>query len=523
MSRRAHFLPSNISGSVVQALLLSLLSVIAVAAPCRAAVPDAAAPANPQSVQLSPNGGLFMVQEDAAVTTENGMSVISLVLPAGAENLRLQIPGQTIARWTFTPQPLKHDGALSRLREKLRMEKEDIEKKLVTVTGRMDLWKENPKLETYKEKEQTDKMLQAILPALHEEHNALQQRQKLVNEELGQLEKSAALGKRVSVILHKAPAGGKVRVEYSYTLSHCGWRPVYSFSARTEGGGNKDINVRLMAEVWQLTGIDWKNVRLSLVTRGMGPREPAALPRWTLDSNAKADSRKAASAHAFRGRGAGLQDTAVALEEAPSSAKEAPLEAAANAPVTLASDGLYASWDVSANGLEEGRSRLLIVEDNWQTPLQWLARPGRRDSRVWLVAKYTLPAGQVWPDGHAEFSVNGQSVGSGVFKPVKGEARLFFGEDPRVTLTATDDTRTRGESGFIDKRRHWRWAWTYTLTNRHGQPVTVRLERPAPVAVDERITVRHEDEPAARKEERNICSSGKCRFRQTAPPASGMP
>ena len=114
------------------------------------------------------------------------------------------------------------------------------------------------------------------------------------------------------------------------------------------------------------------------------------------------------------------------------------------------------------------------------------------------MAKYELPAGQVWPAGQAEFSVDGQSVGTGDFTPQKGEAELFFGTDPRVTLSVTDDDKKRGQSGFFDKRRHWSWAWTYTFTNRHAKAVTVRVERPDPLIVDEKITVSHEDEPAAR-------------------------
>ncbi len=39
------------------------------------------------------------------------------------------------------------------------------------------------------------------------------------------------------------------------------------------------------------------------------------------------------------------------------------------------------------------------------------------------------------------------------------------------------------------------------MSNGHARPVTVRLERPAPVIVDEGVTVTYKDEPPAQKNE----------------------
>ena len=46
-----------------------------------------------------------------------------------------------------------------------------------------------------------------------------------------------------------------VQLAYTYSLPHCGWQPVYDFSAETEKGDGKSIGVRRMAEVWQQTGM----------------------------------------------------------------------------------------------------------------------------------------------------------------------------------------------------------------------------------------------------------------------------
>ncbi|MDE5879243.1 MAG: DUF4139 domain-containing protein, partial [Desulfovibrio sp.] len=162
---------------------------------------------------------------------------------------------------------------------------------------------------------------------------------------------------------------------------------------------------------------------------------------------------------------------------------------------------VYASWTLEEAGLPEGRSRLVITADAWEAPLQWLARPSRGDGRVWLLAKYDLRGDTAWPEGMADYSVDGQSVGSGMFRPRGGEATLYFGPDPRVNVRTYDDTRSKGESGLIRTSKTWTWAWTYTVSNEHARPVTVKLERPAPVIVDEGVTVTYKDEPPAQKNE----------------------
>ena len=162
---------------------------------------------------------------------------------------------------------------------------------------------------------------------------------------------------------------------------------------------------------------------------------------------------------------------------------------------------VFASWTLATRGLPEGGSRMLVLEEYWRTPLQWLARPSR-DNRVWLTAHCLLPAERVWPAGPAEFLMDGQSVGQGRFDPRGGEVDLYFGPDPRVQIQATEDARKRGEEGFINKNRTWSWAWTYTVHNTRDKAITVRLERPMPQVVDKSVSVTYADTPEAQKDAR---------------------
>lgn len=450
-----------------------------------------AALANPVSAQLSPAGGLLDVEENAPVTTKDGVSVLQFVIPGDAENLQLAVPGQSVARWSAAPQPLEQDGGLARLREDLLVKRARLAGQLTAVSARLALWQAKPETITLQELEQRERKMQDVIPGLGREQADLERRLKLLQQELERLPVSPELGQRISVTLQKAVSGvEKLPVRYSYTLNNCGWQPIYNFNAQPEKGDGDIIDVRLMAEVWQFTGMDWRNTKLTLATRGSGPREPAPLPRWVVDSSPKPEPRPAPMVMMAPRKAAGME---MAAEDGP---------AQVNAPVDLDASGVYATWTLAARGLPEGRSRLLITADAWKAPLQWLARPSVGDSRVWLMAKYVLTPQQAWPEGRAEYSVDGQSVGQGLFRPRGGEATLFFGADPRVSVTTTADSRERGESGFIDKSKNWTWAWTYTLTNSHPKALTVRLERPAPMIVDQSVSVSYDDTPPSQKDEK---------------------
>ena len=454
--------------------------------------PDGAAiaPASPATALISPVGGRLSVEERVAPIASGPDAGRSLVfaLPPDAANLQLAVPGQTIVRWSTTPVQLAESAALARAREELVAERMRLNARLTAVKAALALW-QSPENAGSQDAARRAELIAQSVPGLAEEQETLEARIKLLGQRIERMPATAGLGELVHVTLQKpVPHGEKVLVRYSYTWRHCGWNAVYDFNARPEEGSGGVIDVRLMADVWQYSGIDWKGTKVTLATRGSGPREPAPLPEWVVDSQPRPQPRPVPMT-------LNMARTAKAVAEGAADA------APANAGVAADTASVYASWTLAETGLPEGRSRLMITADAWQAPLQWLARPTRGDGRVWLLAKYALAGDTAWPEGMAEYSVDGQGVGSGMFRPRGGEATLYFGADPRVNVRTFDDARTKGESGFITTSKTWTWAWTYTVSNGHARPVTVKLERPAPQVVDEGVTVTYKDEPPAQKNE----------------------
>ena len=129
------------------------------------------------------------------------------------------------------------------------------------------------------------------------------------------------------------------------------------------------------------------------------------------------------------------------------------------APVPVLDKGTYARWDLGRVTLPQGQERLVLRQEEWKAPLQWVARPDEQGSPVWLMVERALDS-TPWPSAQAEFSVDGLPVGSGRFVPEGNKVRLYFGVDPRVSVTTTTDDKRRGETGIIGKRQTWSWNWT---------------------------------------------------------------
>lgn len=437
----------------------------------------------PTSALISPDGARLDVIQHTPVKHFNGKSIVTFTLPPGASNLQLTVPGHVVSRWSTTPVLLDGDQHNAGRRNRIEKERVEITAQLMTINSRIALWQAPPKNANAQEIAQLQTAMAEEMPRLVLEQAELERRLKLVNEELSRMPQLSGLGERVRVVLAKdVPEGQSVEIRYSYFHDSCGWEAIYDFNAKPDEGNGDEIDVRLLAEVWQFTGMDWKDTQITLATRGYGPREPQPLPEWLVDSQAtpRPQARMLKSARAM---------TLAANDEA--------MPAAGMAPVVTNTEDVYASWKLSATGMPQGRSRLQITSAAWKAPLEWLARPSRDSTQVWLIAKYDLPADQAWPIGQAQYNVSGQNVGSGAFQPKSGEATLYFGADPRVNVQTITDSQKRGQSGFINTSKNWTWAWTYILTNQHNKPVKVKVERPAPQIVDEDVKAVYKDTPKA--------------------------
>lgn len=449
----------------------------------------ALAPASPLSVIISPEGARIETSENVRARKNGAETVLSVVAPRDSSNLNISVPGRTIIRWLSTPVSLKSSSGHATRRDALVAERDRLTANIETAVARIDSLKAGARISSAQELDNLQALIQRQMPALAEEVARLKATLKEVDGELAELPGSSGVGQRIDIVLADELREGEiVRVDYSYDVASCGWTPIYNFYANPDTDKNNLVNVELLAEVWQYTGLDWTNARVTLVTRGEGPREPRPLRRWFVrnEEEKPAALEAAPVARASRARGALAAKREISADEAANFARP-----------TADADNLYAAWTLAARGLPEGRSRMLITADSWRAPLQWLCRPTKSDNNVWIMAKYTLPTDKAWPAGVAQYNLEGQNIGEGSFQPRGGVATLYFGADPRVTVNMVVDSDKQGETGFINTSKTWTGAWTFTLNNEHSIPIKVRVERPEPILGNDNITVTYKDKPKA--------------------------
>jgi len=108
-----------------------------------------------------------------------------------------------------------------------------------------------------------------------------------VAEALANLDGALARLTRGELVLESSIAvsweaeAGPVSLEISYLLPSAVWRPTYEADLRRDSDGRASVVFRVMATVWQRTGVDWEGVNVTLSTAR--PSAGAKLPTLNTD------------------------------------------------------------------------------------------------------------------------------------------------------------------------------------------------------------------------------------------------
>lgn len=113
-----------------------------------------------------------------------------------------------------------------------------------------------------------------------EKETKLRERQTQLEQQLYTLKNTGAQPSGEIVVTAISKEAGNANFELSYFVSNCGWTPGYDVRVKDV---NTPANIVAKANVYQTTGMDWKNVQLSLSTGNptQGNTKPTLNP-WTL-------------------------------------------------------------------------------------------------------------------------------------------------------------------------------------------------------------------------------------------------
>lgn len=117
--------------------------------------------------------------------------------------------------------------------------------------------------------------------ALRDKIIAIDKEIDVVQRDLGMLQRRIQNAKKTIEILFNSKKEQSLRIQASYLAYNASWQPFYKVDVSPD---LKSVNLSMFARITQVTGEDWKNVKLSL--SNVLPLHTAGLPQassWTLD------------------------------------------------------------------------------------------------------------------------------------------------------------------------------------------------------------------------------------------------
>lgn len=441
-----------------------------------------AVPIEPTSVLLYPSGG--QIQATEILPVQEGKIVFDVPAGAKIDTLVIQAEGCIVTEMSTSPAPDQPDRpVVAAIRQKLTEAKtalSGVTGELAGTHTKIKLWTEPSQKITLEEMEKIDAMASERIKNLYLEESAIATRKKAAEKEVAQLERElqdvggdvnqiGTQAVRVKAALQTTNGkelADKVTIKYSYTLPDCGWSSVYRLDAQPD---QKKVAFWQEAEIRQASGQDWSHVALTLVSANFGGLKPATLPEWWV----RPAMAEAKTMMADR------------LEAAPMMATAA--RGARNVRQEESATGTI--WELGQQSLPTGKQiRRPLHAQEWQANFVRVVRPSQQKT-AYLRADVRLPESAVFPQGMANYTVDGVLADQDSFSLAGTEKKIYFGTDPRVTAEMKLDTRQSGKTGFIGKKQTRVWSWIITVANHHSTPVNVRVEDSEPQSGDKAIEV----------------------------------
>lgn len=458
---------------------------------------DSAGEAAPRKATLFPN--MAKVEDVARVALQPSgdhtfRAVITLPAQTVPDSLTMILPADSPLRiddqnWrAITRQDDTRIAELRRQIQNFKTERNGVFSGIQALEAQVQFWQAQAKMKTKTVDEagafaalltvKVKKALQEKL-ALEPELEKADKKLKELQEELNRITGQKETLWEVTFLLRGPPAREAI-LTLTYSLTGCGWTPLYRLEALPRTG---TILFDWEADIWQSSGIDWNQVEIYLAT--LPPRSslaPPDLPSWIIRPRPETHLKGKPKAD---------------LREAPAPRAMMLVEAQETAPLEIR-QSTYSLWNLGKRNIPAGsRQRMKVRAETWPADFAHLLRPGLT-SQAFIQAFVKLEEAKDVPSGNAAFLIDGALLGKRPFSFSGKEGNFFFGVDPLVTAETTLLSRKSGETGFIADRQTHEWVWRFIIRNARDAAVRVRMEDPLPQVRDERIKVflKPEPEPA---------------------------
>ncbi|WP_304085116.1 DUF4139 domain-containing protein [Maridesulfovibrio ferrireducens] len=391
---------------------------------------------------------------------------------------------------TLSPAAVDLGKKIDLLKSKLMAVKAQIK----AVEGGILFWNERGKIQQTKVGE-VDKIADLVvsnLTRLYNQSVKLESQSKdissLINELNRKIKEISGPGKSRWIVKVSVAASGNKSADFkiNYMLRNCGWRPKYKLDGYPD---QKKVEFSFDAEIWQSSGMDFKNFNVALATVKERSRiYPPELRRWKI-----APKRPDMPEPAKYARSMKVMESSVQMNDA----------VAANAPLQI-KKSTYSIWELGTKTIVAGPARkYAISNESWDAEYSFLSRPSATPD-VFVSAKMKLIDAKDFPTGQALVLMEGAMIGKMKFSFFGKDKTLFFGADPLLKAERKTLEKYSGEKGVFGSKQTYNWKYLITLSNSRKNPVMIKVQEPAPFTGDKRIKLSDSAEPKAVVKDNNF-------------------
>lgn len=291
----------------------------------------------------------------------------------------------------------------------------------------------------------------------------------MLNKQLDELNANLSISTTEISVLVSAANEISSGVELKYRVADAGWAPKYDL--RVEGIA-KPVNLYYRANIYNNTGIDWKDVKLKLSTAN--PSQGAQFPELETWNLKEADENKISYKQA--------QEKISQLKK---ENKEVEFE-------TVAVDELSAEFIIEQpyTILSDRRPYLVDVNNRQlEAKYEYISVP-KMDKDAFLTAKVVGWADLSLVSGSASVFYNGTYIGQSSIdiQEVSDTLTLSLGRDNRIAITRIKKSELNDHQ-ILGNYQKEMFKYEIVVKNNREIPVSINLKDQVPMANDSRINI----------------------------------
>ena len=299
-------------------------------------------------------------------------------------------------------------------------------------------------------------------------------------------EKTLSKGKIVLQVMSDTPQ--KADLSLSYVTPLAGWFPFYELRANDI---NSPLSLLYKGEIYQTTGVDWKNIKLTLSSGNPNVRnEITLLKAWFLRFGNRY-SAETMEINAYR-RSNTFAAAEMRVADVKDVAKEEMVEATMNDYTDVSENQLNTSFEITTpyDILSNGREYSVALKElKIKAKYEYYSAP-RVDNGVYLVASIDDYSQYNLLNGEANIIFEDMYVGKTMISPnqTTESMQLTMGNDKKISIKR-EKIADKSETKFISSYKEQTFTYEITVKNNKKETINLKLKDQYPISTNEKIQV----------------------------------